>query len=504
VEAGVRKSSLALAILVEVLALFIFENMRALLTTLERNETASIVASGELQAELHVLRVRHAPPLPGMETYFDRIQALPGPESGSRVVAAGGEQRLEIRRPLGADGGLLFQKTIHSRQLDSFRALKKMLTGLIIFLGIFIAVSGIYLVVRLRRKGPETGMGAGAPLQDYLVDLRKAQMELQDLVVSQKRSSSEKEELNKSIINTIHLGVIYVSPAGKIEIFNPAAQELFGRSYAAARNRPLEEALPGHPELARFILGSGARRSAEIESGPYIFHVDAIPVGGDAKGRLALVRDVSAERARERIERQNANLIMLGEMAASLAHEVRNSLGVILGYSKAMRSEPAKARKIAGEIQFLSEMMESFLRFARPVEKVSRRKTDLGRLVAAAAAAQELAVELPAEPMELRSDPLLLSVVLANLLLNARQSGAGRVKAEFTGGETPALTLGDDGPGIPAADREKIWLPFFSTRDKGTGMGLATVKKLVGALGGDIQLLNPGEKGARFRITFYS
>ena len=500
-----RKSSLVLVIVVEVLALFIFENMRALLTTLERNETAAIIAASDLQAELHVLRTRLSPPQPGMERYFDRIQALPRAESGSQVVAAGSEQRLEIRKPLGPGAGLLFQKTIRSRQLDSFRAMKKMLLGMIVFLGVFIAASGIYLMVRLRKKGPEKSPGFAAPLQDYLVEMKNAQVELQDLVAAQSRSSTEKEELNKSIISTIHLGVVFLSAGGRIEIFNPAAQELFGRSYASAKNRSLEEALPGHPGLARFILGGEARKSAEIESGPFIFHVDVVPVGAGEghQGRLALIRDVSAERAREKIERQNANLIMLGEMAASLAHEVRNSLGVILGYSKAMRSEPEKARKIAREIQFMSEMMESFLRFARPVEKVSRKKTDLKKLIDAAAAAQQMPIELPAAPMELKSDPLLLNVIFSNLFLNARQSGARRLRAEFTPGETPSLTLSDDGPGIAAAAAEKIWLPFFSTRDKGTGMGLATVKKLVSALSGDIQLLNPGEKGAKFKIVFY-
>lgn len=497
-----RKSSLALAIVIEVLALFIFENMRVLLTTLERNETAAFITTSDLQAELHVLRTRHSPPLPGMEKHFDRIQALPKAESGTRVIAAGREQKLEIRKPLGPGAGLLFQKTIRSSQLDSFRAMKKLLSGLIIFLGMFIAVSGIYLVVQLRKKGPEKSLDAGAPLQDYLVEMKNAQIELQDLVAAQSRSSTEKEELNKSIINTIHLGVIFLSAGGKIELFNPAAQELFGRSYASAKNHPLEEVLRGHAELARFILSGEARTAAEIESGPFIFHVDVVPVGDG--GRLALVRDVSAERARERIQRQNANLIMLGEMAASLAHEVRNSLGVILGYSKAMRSEPEKARKIAREIQFMSDMMESFLRFAKPVEKVIRKKTDLGRLIEAAAAVHQIPVELPAAPMELKSDPLLLNVVFSNLFLNARQAGASRLRAEFAPGEAPSLTLSDDGPGIPVANRERIWLPFFSTKDKGTGMGLATVKKLVSALSGDIQLVNPGEKGAKFRIVFYS
>jgi signal transduction histidine kinase len=496
-----RKSTLGLAIIIEILALFVFENMRALVVSLEKNETAAVVSRSELQAELHVLRILQGVPPRGPEKFFDRVLSLPRPESGQRVFVTGKERHLEIKKPLGAGSGLLFQKSIRSVQIDALRALKRVLSGLVVLLGIVLAISGIYLMVMVGRKKPVPTLGAGSPFQDYLVEMKNAQMELQDLVAAKSRSSSEKEELNRSIINTVHLGVIFLSAAGKIEIFNPAAQKLFGRSFASVKNRLLPEALPGHAELARFILDSEGRASAEVESGPFIFYVDTVPVGDG--GRLALVRDVSAERKREMVQRQGANLMMLGEMAASLAHEIRNSLGVVLGYSKAMSSEPDKTRRITREIEFLSEMMESFLNFARPVEKVSLHQTDLAQLIRAAAAAQEMRLDLPAGPMELKSDPLLLNVVFSNLFLNARQAGATRLQVEFEPGASPAITIADDGPGITVANARKIWLPFFSTRDKGTGMGLATVKKLVSALNGDIQLLNPGEKGARFRIVFY-
>jgi signal transduction histidine kinase len=497
-----NKSSLVLLIVIQVLALFILENMHVLFTSLEKNEIANFIAFSDLQADLHVQRTLLHQSRPGRENYFDRVLPLPRPETGRQVIAVGKERQLEIKKPLGAASGLLFQKTIRSRQLDHFKTLKKILSNLVLFLGIFIAVSGVYLVVLLRKRPLEKSMGAGSPFQDYLVEMKKAQQELQDLVAAKSRSTSEKEELNQSIINTVHLGVIFLNSAGKIEIFNPAAQEMFGRSFASARNHRLEEALPEHPELARKILASEKKNSFEVDSGPFIFFVDVVPVGDG--GRLALVRDVSAERKKEKIQRRNTELMMLGEMAAPLAHEIRNSLGVILGYGKALNGEPEKKRKIVREVQFMTEMMESFLRFARPVARISHRKTDLGPLITAAAVAQEIPVDLPVAGLELKGDPLLLNVVFSNLFLNAKQAGAKRLRVEFFPGAAPALTVADDGPGIIAANAEKIWLPFFSTRDKGTGMGLATVKKLVSATNGDIQLLNPGEPGAKFRIVFYT
>ncbi len=499
-----RRSSLALALVVLVLALFIFENMRALVVTLEKNETTAVISQGELLADLHVLQSRQGEPGGEAAAFFDRIDPLPAPETGRSVSRVGKGLRLEISRRLTADGGLRFVKAIGSRQLDALRGLKKVLSGLVALLGLLLAVNFIYLLVRLFKKEPERKLVAASPFQDDLVEMKSAQLELQAIVDAQRRAAGAQEELNKSIINTVHLGVIYLSAAGKVEIFNPAAQALFNRSFAAAKNAFLGDVLAGNPELARFILAAVVKSSAEIESHGRIFFADVVPVGENLQGRLALVRDVSDERKKERIRRQGDNLMMLGEMAASLAHEVRNSLGVVLGYSKALGGEPEKTRKVVREIEFMSEMMESFLRFARPVEPVSRVPVDLGPLAAAACAAQGMPVDLPGAAMELKSDPLLLNVIFTNLALNARQAGASRLRLEFAPGAAPALTVADDGPGIAADAAEKIWLPFFTTRDKGTGMGLATVKKLASALGGDIQLLNPGEPGARFKITFYS
>lgn len=506
--AAVRRSSLVLLLVVEALSLFILENMRTLFSTLEKSERQAIVAHAELQAELHLLRAAPGKaPLPLRSAYFDHVTLLERPQTGRRLFPAGDALRLEISRPLGAKG-LQFTKTIDSPQLHSLQGMKKVLSLLVLALGLALVISAGFLAARLRKPKPEPPEAAATPLQDYLVDLKSSQAELQDLVASERLASCRQEELNRTILQAVPLGVIYLSAGGRVELFNPAAQRLFGRSLAAVKNRPLAQALPGHEELAAFILDARGRARGEFESGQAVLAVEVAPVGADGpeggQGRLALVRDVGEERQRERVRRQTENLAMLGEMAASLAHEVRNSLGVILGYTKAMSGEAEKKAKVVGEVQYMTDMMESFLRFARPVDKVARQAVDVGPLLQAAAAAHGLAVDLPPGSLEISSDPLLLSVVFSNLALNAGQAGAARLTAAYAPGDAPTLLIGDDGPGISAANAEKIWLPFFSSRDKGTGMGLATVKKLVGALGADIQLENPGEPGAQFKITFYN
>ena len=250
-----RRSLLVLAIVIQVLGLFIFENMRSLFKNLEKNEVAAIIAQSDLQAELHVQRTLLRLPRPGRGGYFDQILPLPRPESGKQVILSGKERLLQIKKPLGEGSGLLFKKVIRSAQLDQFAALKNILTGLIFFLGIFIAVSGLYFVVLMRKKGPEQSPGAGSPFQDYLVEMKNTQQELQDLVAEQNRATCQKEELNKSIINTVHLGVIFLSAADKIEIFNPAAQKLFNRSFASAKNNSLAEVLQEHPAAHRLHPG---------------------------------------------------------------------------------------------------------------------------------------------------------------------------------------------------------------------------------------------------------
>jgi nitrogen-specific signal transduction histidine kinase/preprotein translocase subunit SecG len=497
----IKKSFIVLIIIIQVIALFVFENMYSLFKNLEKTEIANIIADSEMQAELHVLRIRRRLPIPGRANYFDQV--LPGgPGKDSRqIMQSGKKQILLLKKQIDNSSSLLFKKTIQSIQSEAFRSVIKILSILTVFLGIFIIACSIYLAFMLRKKGPAKNAEAISPLQEYLLEMKNSELELKSQVAAQSKSSIKIEELNKSIISTIHLAVIFTDTAGKIEIFNPAAQKYFERSFAYAKNNSLAEVLHDHPELLVFITAGQKKYSGEIESAGRIFYTDVVPVG--SSGRLIVIRDVSSERKKDKIQRLNANLMMLGEMAASLAHEIRNSMGVILGYSKAIRSEPEKTGKITREIHFLSAMMESFLKFARPVEKVKQVKIALSPIIAASAVAHTMAVQLPESDMQIESDPLLLNVIFSNLMLNASQAGAKLLKVEFHPGENAAITISDDGPGIAAAVQDKIWLPFFSTRDKGTGMGLATVKKLVSALNGDIQLVK-SKSGAVFRIVFYN
>jgi signal transduction histidine kinase len=194
-------------------------------------------------------------------------------------------------------------------------------------------------------------------------------------------------------------------------------------------------------------------------------------------------------------------LLILGEISASLAHEIKNSLGVIYGYAKGLAGDARKTKKITDEINYLTALMENFLSFSKPIERIQHVRTDLKPILIHTAETNQMSVDLPVEEIVLESDPVLLNVIFSNLVLNSKQAGADTIRIERpSAGE---IVIGDNGPGIEEKIGDRIWLPFFSTKQSGTGMGLPIVRKVVNALNGEIQLLPGKGPGAWFKISFF-
>jgi hypothetical protein len=194
-----KKSFIVLIIVIQIIALFVFENMYSLFKDLERSEIAGIIAASELQAELHVLKIQRRSLLPEQPGYFDQVLAASGGEDSRQIVTSGKDQVLLVKKRIAAGSSLLFKKTIRSAQLEAFRSVIKILAGLTVFLGIFIVACGIYLAVLLRRKDPAKNTETISPLQDYLLEIKKSELELKDQVAAQSKSSVKIEELKYSI-----------------------------------------------------------------------------------------------------------------------------------------------------------------------------------------------------------------------------------------------------------------------------------------------------------------
>jgi signal transduction histidine kinase len=217
---------------------------------------------------------------------------------------------------------------------------------------------------------------------------------------------------------------------------------------------------------------------------------------------------------------QAERLASLGEMVAAVSHEIRNPLGIIsstaeLLKEKLKRTDPEDrlADVIVEEANRLNGIVTDFLDFARPpapnlmacrVEEILERNL---KFLAPEIANRGYRVHRQISPdlPDVQADPGLLYQAFLNVLINAMQAmpkgGEITVKISVENHTLRAVFL-DNGPGLPDEVLGKIWDPFFTTKDKGSGLGLPIVKKIVSGLGGSVSLENAETGGARVTISF--
>ena len=242
----------------------------------------------------------------------------------------------------------------------------------------------------------------------------------------------------------------------------------------------------------------------------------------DEIGDLARELDAMADAVEEREHRliRSERLATVGRMAAQVTHEVRNPLASIGLYAELLGDEAGasgEARRlvdsISSEVDRLTEITENYLRFAKlPQPKLERE--DLSVLVASVAEfaraelAQSriaLATALPSEPVDVAVDENQIRQALLNLIRNAREAMAegGRLQigVERRGDDSAAITVTDSGPGISADNLPKVFDPFFSTKAKGTGLGLALVQQIAAEHGGRAEVESTEGQGTTFRMV---
>lgn len=208
-------------------------------------------------------------------------------------------------------------------------------------------------------------------------------------------------------------------------------------------------------------------------------------------------------------------LAALGRMAAGVAHEVRNPLGVIRSSAAILEedlpdgdSDSAKAcRFIIEEVDRLDGFVGRVLDFSRPMtahsEPVNLKELVERAAMAAQARSGDVHVTVHGDP-EILADRDLLEGALLSLVVNAAESGASRVDVSAVqDGADTWITVVDDGEGVSEEVRPRLFQPFFTTKARGTGLGLAMARRAVAAHGGAM-VLDPSDQGARFRITLPS
>ena len=236
-------------------------------------------------------------------------------------------------------------------------------------------------------------------------------------------------------------------------------------------------------------------------------------------GRLRRARDVEEESHRANMARVE-QLATVGEMAASLAHELRNPLSGVKAAIDVLASEekaeePRRImRHVSEELARVDGVVRQLLNFARPKTPVLGR-VDLHDLLEhtvmlskprAAAQHSALDLHLRPQPIAVRADADMVQQVVVNLLINAMHVTEGHeygwivVATDVSGGEA-VCSVRDNGPGVPADRSETIFRPFMTTKARGTGLGLATSRRLIELQGGRLWLANHGEAGACFTFT---
>ena len=238
-------------------------------------------------------------------------------------------------------------------------------------------------------------------------------------------------------------------------------------------------------------------------------------VNDEVIGRIVNFQDLTELRRLEQHMRRAERLATVGQLAAGIAHEIRNPLASISGSIELLRQAPPASDEdrtlmaiVHREIQRLNELVGDLLDYAnpRPSQPVD---FDLGVLVREtlqvsradrALADVEIATAAD-EPLLVHADPSKLRQVVWNLVRNAADAAAAggkhvRVEARRAG-EQATITVEDDGPGIPPDRIGRIFDPFYTTKQKGTGLGLATCHAIVAEHGGRIDLESEVGKGTK-------
>src|SRR5579862_2947972 len=276
---------------------------------------------------------------------------------------------------------------------------------------------------------------------------------------------------------------------------------------------PIERALPNYARAA----ADPDSASAPADPAAAV-HKDTIITGA-----LCLMSDLTELTDLQRQIRLKENLASLGEMSAGIAHEFKNSLATISGYAQLLRQESPdgdareNADRILDQTRALTHVVTEFLRFARPLELSYESvpgRTLVDRVV------EEIQEQFPGAAIhisgdfaEIPGDEGLLRQVLLNLVRNAVEAtretsrhspgreaasrDTSRSEINVTGSiddrggkKWQRISITDNGPGIPAADLSKVFLPFFTTKSEGTGLGLAVVQKIALQHGGSVEAKN--------------
>ena len=376
--------------------------------------------------------------------------------------------------------------------------------------------------------------------QSVIVQLQEQQQELKRLSDHASQRADSAEAFSGHIVASMPTGLLAFDSGGRLTLMNGPARDLFPTSQNVDGEH-FTRVLANAPALIKFVercLSTGSiYRREEIETtnglgptkrlGATIAPIDPAADTG-LRGALCLVTDITeVSRLREQVALKK-NLESLGEMSAGLAHEFKNAMAALHGYAQFLQTvdqdEPGRSatEALLHEVRSLSEMTTSFLNFARP-QTLQLEDVSVDELL------QECVRELQplfesrnvecvrspivsedSSEMEVRADNRMLRQALLNLIRNAAEAITSdqndrRVTIETFTEQINAkpwavISVRDTGPGIAPSDLQKIFIPFFTTKSQGHGVGLALAHRVITEHGGTLVATNSLMGGAVFTI----
>jgi len=323
-------------------------------------------------------------------------------------------------------------------------------------------------------------------------DLRGLYVELEAKV----ERLQERLEMSHMILTNIDEGILYLNPMGFISLCNPMMERLLNSNDLVSTlfwdhfddeffGFSMRDTLESHIRQRVLIELDG--REVEIST-------------SYARGLILLCRDRTEVRKLEKSVQQNERLKVLGEMAATLAHEIRNPLGGIEGFASLLAAdlkEESQAAMVASIIEgarTLNGLVSNVLDYTRSV-KLHFKECDLFQICEEVAQFASGPCIVEGASTYALVDKERLKLALLNLVNNGIDA-AGSVKMIVK--KEAIIEIEDRGPGIEPAVLEKLFTPFFTTKTKGTGLGLVEAKKVIEAHGGSISVAS--NRGTTFTV----
>ncbi len=357
-----------------------------------------------------------------------------------------------------------------------------------------------------------------------------------------------------NILNAITAGVVAVDMDGRVTHFNPAAERLLGLSARDVVGRQYRELLPpGQPSDANALRAAESGKAVSgidkvwqsADGGRLMVSVSTAILHDDDNrptGAIEVFHDLTKMKQMEQELARLNTLAALGEMAATIAHEVRNPLTGISGFAAFLKRDLAPddprqklVAKISRGVESLNQTVTSLLNYTR-FDEVNSEPVDFGTFVRRTV--EQFRYDQPelarGVKFDIRSqvaddgaavlvtcDPMLLRQMMFNLFTNAIEAHDDNpvitirfrklprtTAARDYGGRlilaqdqtAVEVTVADNGPGVPDGQREKLFAPFFTTKPGGNGLGLAMAWKIMKAHGGDIFADNGASGGAVFTL----